>query len=107
VPRWRRDEEALCRAWIRADAQQSGARCACPAAPKVLPNEAGIAPGFLVRMAGHAVYFLPGIPRRWSGSISTMVAPRLRAHMAAQGVPGAAVRTWHVYGDGQSHIDHA
>jgi nicotinamide-nucleotide amidase len=26
--------------------------------------------------------------------------------MAAQGVPAAAVRTWHVYGMGESHIDH-
>jgi nicotinamide-nucleotide amidase len=57
-------------------------------------------------MAGHAVYFLPGIPREMERIYLDHVAPRLRAHMAAQGVPGAAVRTWHVYGMGESHIDH-
>ena len=71
-----------------------------------LPNEAGIAPGFCVRIAGHAVYFLPGIPREMERIYLDHVAPRLRAHMAAQGVPAAAVRTWHVYGMGESHIDH-
>ena len=77
-----------------------------PHGAEVLSNEAGIAPGFLVRMAGHAVYFLPGIPREMERIYLDHVAPRLRAHMAAQGVPAAAVRTWHVYGMGESHIDH-
>jgi nicotinamide-nucleotide amidase len=73
---------------------------------ETLTNEAGIAPGFLVRIAGHAAYFLPGIPREMERIYLDHVAPRLRAHMAAQGVPVAAVRTWHVYGMGESHIDH-
>src|SRR5499427_3374031 len=34
------------------------------------------------------------------------VAPRLQVRMAEAGVPRAAVRTWHVYGMGESHIDH-
>lgn len=77
-----------------------------PHGAEALPNEAGIAPGFLVRIAGHAVYFLPGIPREMERIYLDHVAPRLRAHMAAQKVPVAAVRTWHVYGMGESHINH-
>ncbi len=77
-----------------------------PRGAEALTNEAGIAPGFLVRIAGHAAYFLPGIPREMERIYLDHVAPRLRAHMAAQGVPVAAVRTWHVYGMGESHIDH-
>jgi len=50
-----------------------------PRGAEVLPNEAGIAPGFLVRMAGHAVYFLPGIPREMERIYLDHVAPRLRA----------------------------
>jgi nicotinamide-nucleotide amidase len=77
-----------------------------PHGAEALPNEAGIAPGFFVRIAGHAVYFLPGIPREMERIYLDHVAPRLRAHMAAYKVPAAAVRTWHVYGMGESHIDH-
>ena len=77
-----------------------------PRGAEALPNEAGIAPGFFVHLAGHAVYFLPGIPREMERIYLDHVAPRLRDHMAAQGVPVAAVRTWHVYGMGESHIDH-
>jgi nicotinamide-nucleotide amidase len=77
-----------------------------PRGAEALPNEAGIAPGFLVRIAGHAVYFLPGIPREMERIYFDHVAPRLRAHLAAHGAPVAAVRTWHVYGMGESHIDH-
>jgi len=77
-----------------------------PRGAEALPNSAGIAPGFLVRLGASAVYFLPGIPRETERIYFEHVAPRLRAHMAAQGVPAAAVRTWHVYGMGESHIDH-
>jgi nicotinamide-nucleotide amidase len=34
------------------------------------------------------------------------VAPRLSRRMAELGGPPPAVRTWHVYGMGESHIDH-
>jgi nicotinamide-nucleotide amidase len=77
-----------------------------PQGAEALPNGAGIAPGFVVHFAGCAIYFLPGIPREMERIYLDHVAPRLRAQMAAQGVPVAAVRTWHVYGMGESHIDH-
>jgi nicotinamide-nucleotide amidase len=77
-----------------------------PKGAEALPNGAGIAPGFLVRIASSAVYFLPGIPREMERIYVDHVAPRLHAYMVAQGVPVAAVRTWHVYGMGESHIDH-
>ena len=77
-----------------------------PRGAEALPNGAGIAPGFFVRLAGRAAYFLPGVAREMERIYTDHVAPRLRAQMAAQGVPVAAVRTWHVYGMGESHIDH-
>ncbi len=77
-----------------------------PRGAEALPNGAGIAPGFFVHLGGSAAYFLPGIPREMERIYFDHVAPRLRARMAAQGVPVAAVRTWHVYGMGESHIDH-
>jgi nicotinamide-nucleotide amidase len=77
-----------------------------PVGAKALPNSAGIAPGFVVRLGGADAYFLPGVPREMERMFLDQVAPRLSVHMAEAGVPRAAVRTWHVYGMGESHIDH-
>jgi nicotinamide-nucleotide amidase len=77
-----------------------------PVGAKALPNSAGIAPGFVVRLGGADAYFLPGVPREMERMYLDQVAPRLSVHMAEAGVPRAAVRTWHVYGMGESHIDH-
>jgi nicotinamide-nucleotide amidase len=77
-----------------------------PVGAKALPNTAGIAPGFVVRMGGADAYFLPGVPREMERMFIDQVAPRLQVRMAEAGVPRAAVRTWHVYGMGESHIDH-
>jgi len=77
-----------------------------PVGAKALPNTAGIAPGFVVRLGGADAYFLPGVPREMERIFIDEVAPRLQARMAEAGVPRAAVRTWHVYGMGESHIDH-
>jgi nicotinamide-nucleotide amidase len=77
-----------------------------PVGAKALPNSAGIAPGFVVRLGGADAYFLPGVPREMERMFLDQVAPRLAVHMAEAGVPRAAVRTWHVYGMGESHIDH-
>lgn len=70
------------------------------------PNSAGIAPGFCVQIGGAEAYFLPGIPREMESIFVTHCMPRLVARMSAHGVPKAAVRTFHVYGMGESHIDH-
>jgi nicotinamide-nucleotide amidase len=77
-----------------------------PVGAKALPNSAGIAPGFVVRIGGAEGYFLPGVPREMERMYLDQVAPRLAVRMAEAGVPRAAVRTWHVYGMGESHIDH-
>jgi nicotinamide-nucleotide amidase len=77
-----------------------------PVGAKALPNSAGIAPGFVVRLGGADAYFLPGVPREMERMYLDQVAPRLGVRMAEAGVPRAAVRTWHVYGMGESHIDH-
>jgi nicotinamide-nucleotide amidase len=77
-----------------------------PVGAKALPNSAGIAPGFVIRLGGAEAYFLPGVPREMERMFLDEVAPRLKRHMAEVGSPPAAVRTWHVYGMGESHIDH-
>lgn len=77
-----------------------------PVGAKALPNSAGIAPGFVVRLGGADAYFLPGVPREMERMFLDQVLPRLQVRMAEAGTPRAAVRTWHVYGMGESHIDH-
>src|SRR5881394_1076293 len=77
-----------------------------PVGSKAMPNTAGIAPGFVVRLGGAEAYFLPGVPREMERMFLDQVLPRLQVRMAEAGTPRAAVRTWHVYGMGESHIDH-
>jgi nicotinamide-nucleotide amidase len=77
-----------------------------PTGGQALPNSAGIAPGFHIRLGGAEAYFLPGVPREMEKMYVEHVAPRLARLMAEMGVPPPAVRTWHVYGMGESHIDH-
>lgn len=69
-------------------------------------NPAGIAPGFCVGIGAAEAYFLPGIPREMESIFLAHCMPRLIARMTEQGVSKAAVRTFHVYGMGESHIDH-
>jgi len=77
-----------------------------PVGAKALTNSAGIAPGFVVRIGGAEAYFMPGVPREMERMFVDEVLPRLQRRMAEAGLPRAAVRTWHVYGMGESHIDH-
>jgi nicotinamide-nucleotide amidase len=77
-----------------------------PAGAQAFPNAAGIAPGFCVNIGTAEAYFLPGIPREMESIFGAHCMPRLIARMGAHGVPKAAVRTFHVYGMGESHIDH-
>jgi nicotinamide-nucleotide amidase len=71
-----------------------------------LPNSAGIAPGFMIRMGSSTVFFMPGVPREVERMFLDHVVPKLQSYMADQGVPAASVRTWHIYGMGESHVDH-
>jgi nicotinamide-nucleotide amidase len=77
-----------------------------PTGAQALLNAAGIAPGFLIRLGGADAYFLPGVPREMEKMFTEHVAPRLARQMAERGLPPPATRTWHVYGMGESHIDH-
>ena len=77
-----------------------------PAGGEALPNSAGIAPGFCIRLGGAQAYFLPGVPREMDKIFVEQVAPRLSRRIAEVGASRAAVRTWHIYGMGESHIDH-
>jgi nicotinamide-nucleotide amidase len=77
-----------------------------PTGARALPNAAGIAPGFRISLGGAEAYFLPGVPREMEKMFTDHVAPRLASHMSELGMPPPAVRTWHVYGMGESHIDH-
>jgi nicotinamide-nucleotide amidase len=77
-----------------------------PVGAKALPNSAGIAPGFVVRLGAGEAYFLPGVPREMERMFLDEVAPRLQRRLAEYGTPPPVVRTWHVYGMGESHIDH-
>ena len=69
-------------------------------------NSAGIAPGFCVQIGGAEAYFLPGIPREMESIFTAHCMPRLVKRIADHGVPRAAVRIFHLYGMGESHIDH-
>ena len=50
-----------------------------PAGSDVLPNAAGTAPGFAVRIGEASVFFLPGVPREMMRMFSDQVLPRIRS----------------------------
>ncbi len=77
-----------------------------PAGALALDNAAGIAPGFCVAIDRTEAFFLPGVPREMERIFADHIAPRLQARQAAAGVPPATACTWHIYGMGESHIDH-
>jgi len=77
-----------------------------PNGAQALPNAAGIAPGFVMRLGVAEAYFLPGVPREMEKIFTEEVVPRLKRQLAESGVPAPATRTWHLYGMGESHIDH-
>jgi nicotinamide-nucleotide amidase len=77
-----------------------------PNGAQPLANAAGIAPGFVVRLGGADAFFMPGVPREMEKMFTGEVMPRLARRMAELGGPLPATRTWHLYGMGESHIDH-
>jgi nicotinamide-nucleotide amidase len=77
-----------------------------PKGAEALPNGAGIAPGFRVEMGDAEAFFLPGVPREMERIYLDHVGPRLAKMLEKAGVPPPLIRTWHVYGMGESHIDH-
>jgi nicotinamide-nucleotide amidase len=77
-----------------------------PASGRVLPNPVGTAPGFAVRIGRAEAFFFPGVPREMQRIFLDHVAPELRGLQLPSGWPLPAVRTFHVLGMGESHIDH-
>jgi nicotinamide-nucleotide amidase len=77
-----------------------------PNGARALPNAAGIAPGFTVRLGAAEAFFLPGVPREMEKMFVDHVMPRLVHRLTELGGPPPATRTWHLYGMGESHIDH-
>ena len=77
-----------------------------PNGAKALPNTAGIAPGFVVRLGAADAFFLPGVPREMEKMFTDEVMPRLAHRLSEAGGPRPVTRTWHLYGMGESHIDH-
>jgi nicotinamide-nucleotide amidase len=77
-----------------------------PKGAEPMPNAAGIAPGFHIALGDADAFFLPGVPREMQRIFADHVAPKLEKLLQKSGFPPPAVRTWHVYGMGESHIDH-
>ena len=77
-----------------------------PAAGRALPNPVGTAPGFCVPISQAQAYFFPGVPREMQRIFLDHVVPELRAGQAPSGWSLPAVRTFHIIGMGESHIDH-
>ena len=77
-----------------------------PNGTRALPNTAGIAPGFVVPLGTAEAFFLPGVPREMEKMFTDEVMPRLARRLVELGGPRPVTRTWHLYGMGESHIDH-
>lgn len=78
-----------------------------PAGADPLQNPVGLAPGFHVRLGEASAYFMPGVPREMNRIFEGGVVPHLQGLIARAGGLPTKVCTWHVYGMGESHIDHA
>jgi nicotinamide-nucleotide amidase len=76
-----------------------------PAGAEVFANPAGLAPGFGLRLGGATVFAMPGVPRELHAIFDTGVGPRVAA-LAASG-ERIAKRIYHVFGRGESQVDHA
>ena len=75
-----------------------------PSGAVVLTNDAGLAPGFSVRLGQAEIFFTPGVPREMKAIFDTGIAPRVSALL--EGAPATARRVWRVSGMGESHVAH-
>src|SRR5262249_11098133 len=76
-----------------------------PEGAEVFANTAGIAPGFGIRLGKAMVMAMPGVPREMHAIFESGIGPRI-AELAASGEK-IAKRIYHVFGRGESQIDHA
>lgn len=88
-----------------------------PEGADVIPNGAGLAPGFRVRLGDADLFVTPGVPREmkaiWAGGEGARGADegihgRLVRILGEAGVAAPTVgrRVWRVAGLGESHVDH-
>jgi nicotinamide-nucleotide amidase len=77
-----------------------------PAGSDPLPNPAGLAPGFGVQLGRARCFFMPGVPREMRRIFETHVVARAQKLIVERGAPVALSRTFHIFGMGESHIDH-
>src|SRR5262249_9072273 len=61
-----------------------------------LPNGAGIAPGFRIKIGTAEAFFMPGVPREMERIYADHVSPRIGSVLKSAGQAPAAIRTWHV-----------
>ena len=73
-----------------------------PKGATVLTNRAGLAPGFWIELSGTPLLVVPGVPREMKRIWADEIEPRLRERVKEP----PSVRTFHIYGMGESHIDH-
>lgn len=77
-----------------------------PGGADALANRVGLAPGFHAKVASSDMFFFPGVPVEMHAIFADHVAGRLRQIVKEAGGRATLVKTWHVYGMGESHIDH-
>ncbi len=77
-----------------------------PKGAEALPNGAGIAPGFRIKLDRTTGFFMPGVPREAERIFADHVRPQILKLREKLGAAAPVIRTWHVYGMGESHIDH-
>jgi nicotinamide-nucleotide amidase len=77
-----------------------------PEGAQVLPNAVGLAPGFYVSLGQTRVFFLPGVPHEMTRIFADHVVGQLGTWLPRAGATLPVTRTWHVYGMGESHVDH-
>jgi nicotinamide-nucleotide amidase len=76
-----------------------------PGGARPLPNPVGVAPGFAVQLGRAQAFFFPGVPREMQRIFLDHAVPTLQQALPA-GWPLPSVRTFHIFGMGESHIDH-
>lgn len=78
-----------------------------PRGARILPNQAGLAPGFEVELAGVPVVCLPGVPREVYAIFDGSVAARVGELAAAAGAPAIARAIYRVFGRSESQVSEA
>ncbi len=75
-----------------------------PSGARVLGNEKGMAPGFLVSVGKADLICMPGVPREMKGIWVDFAVAEVTALLGSG--PATAKRIWRAFGLGESHVDH-